>query len=42
MHASSHPRKKYKNPISIKVKDTTINPLDLTRYLGIIIDKKLN
>jgi hypothetical protein len=42
MHFSPHPRKKYKNLILIKVKDTIFNPLDLTRYLGIIIDKKLN
>ena len=42
VHFSSHPRKKYKTTISIKVKDTTVQPLDSTKYLGIIIDKRLN
>jgi exonuclease III len=42
IHFSPHPRKKYKNPVLIEIEDTTIKPLDSTRYLGVIIDKKLN
>jgi hypothetical protein len=42
VHFSPHPRKKYKNPVSIQIEDTKIKPLDSTRYLGVIIDKKLN
>ncbi|CAF1130161.1 unnamed protein product [Adineta ricciae] len=36
-----HPRKKYKHPVEAKVENTTIKPLDATRYLGVIIDKQL-
>ena len=42
VHFSPHPRKKYKNPVAIEIENTKIKPLDSTRYLGIIIDKKLN
>jgi len=42
IHFSTHPRKKYKHPVVVKVEDTIIKPLDYTRYLGVIIDKKLN
>jgi len=42
IHFSLHPRKKYKNPVTVKVEDTIIKPLDSTRYLGVIIDKQLN
>jgi exonuclease III len=42
IHFSVHPRKKYKNPVTVKVENTIIKPLDSTRYLGVIIDKKLN
>jgi hypothetical protein len=42
IHFSPHPKKKYKNPVVIKVEDTILKPLDSTRYLGVIIDKKLN
>ncbi|CAF1527231.1 unnamed protein product [Adineta ricciae] len=41
IHFSLHPRKKYKNPVIVKVENTTIKPLDSTRYLGVIIDKRL-
>ena len=42
VHFTVHPRKKYKNPINVKVEDTIIKPVDSTRYLGVIIDKNLN
>jgi hypothetical protein len=42
IHFSIHPRKKYKHPVEVKVENTIIKPLDYTRYLGVIIDKKLN
>jgi len=42
IHFSVHPKKKYKNPVSVKVEDTIIKPLDSTRYLGVIIEKQLN
>ncbi|CAF2700723.1 unnamed protein product [Rotaria sp. Silwood2] len=42
IHYSPHPRKKYKNPVSIKEEDTTVRLLDSTRYLGVIINKRLN
>nr|ACY69870.1 AP-like endonuclease/reverse transcriptase [Adineta vaga] len=41
IHFSIHPRKHYKNPVKVKVEDTIIKPLDSTRYLGVIIDKRL-
>ena len=42
IHFSIHPRKKYKHPVQVKVENTIIKPLDCTRYLGVIIDKRLN
>jgi len=42
IHFSLHPRKKYKHPVQVKVENTIIKPLDCTRYLGVIIDKKLS
>jgi len=39
IHFSPHPKKKYKNPISIKVEDTNLKPLDSTRYFDVIVDK---
>ncbi|CAF3407919.1 unnamed protein product [Rotaria socialis] len=42
IHFIIHPRKKYKHPVEAKVDNTTIKPLDHTRYLGVIIDKQLN
>ncbi|CAF0779354.1 unnamed protein product, partial [Adineta ricciae] len=41
IHFSLHPRKKYKNPVIVKVENTLIKPLDYTRYLGVIVDKRL-
>jgi Reverse transcriptase (RNA-dependent DNA polymerase) len=41
IHFSSHPKKKYKNPLSVKVNNTIITPTDTTRYLGVVIDNKL-
>ncbi|CAF1418063.1 unnamed protein product [Adineta ricciae] len=41
IHFRLHPRKKYKHPVEAKVENTTIKPLDATRYLGVIIDKQL-
>ena len=41
IHFSLHPRKKYKNPVIVKLENTTIKPLEHTRYLVIIIDKRL-
>jgi hypothetical protein len=42
IHFSIHPRKKYKHPIEVKIENTIIKPLDYTRYLGVIINKRLN
>ena len=42
IHFSPHPRKKYKNPVSIEVEGTFIKSQAATRYLGVIIDKTLN
>ena len=42
IHFSVRPRKKYKHPVTVKVEDTIIEPLDSTRYLGVIIDKQLH
>ncbi|CAF1494352.1 unnamed protein product [Adineta ricciae] len=36
-----HTRKKYKHPVETKVENTTIKPLDATRYVDVIIDKQL-
>ena len=41
IHFNVHPRKKYKQPVSVKVEDTNIQPVDSARYLGVIIDKQL-
>ncbi|CAF3388564.1 unnamed protein product [Rotaria sp. Silwood2] len=42
VHFTVHPRRKFKNPISVKIDDLTIQPTHSTRYLGTIIDKTLN
>ena len=42
IHFSIHPKKYYKHPVEVKVENTIIRPLDSTRYLGVIIDKKLD
>ena len=42
IHFGLYPRKKYKHPVEVKVENTIIRPLDSTRYLGVIIDKKLD
>jgi hypothetical protein len=41
IHFNVHPRRKYKNEVSVKVEDTMIIPKDSSRYLGVIIDKEL-
>ena len=41
IHFNTHPRKKYKNPLSIEVEGIIIHPVDAARYLGVIIDKQL-
>ncbi|CAF3018287.1 unnamed protein product [Rotaria sp. Silwood2] len=41
IHFSLHPRKKYKHPVEVTVENTIIQPLNHTRYLGVIIDKGL-
>jgi hypothetical protein len=41
IYFSPHPRKKYKHPVVIQIEQSTIQPQDSTRYLGIIIDRKL-
>lgn len=41
IHFSVHPRKKYKHPVTVKVENTIIHPIDAARYLGVIIDKQL-
>ncbi|CAF2986948.1 unnamed protein product, partial [Rotaria sp. Silwood2] len=42
VHFTVHPRKKYKNSVTVKLDDINIKPSNSTRYLGIIIDKTLN
>ncbi|CAF3893110.1 unnamed protein product [Rotaria sp. Silwood1] len=42
VHFTLHPRRKFKNPVSVKIDNVTIQPTNSTRYLGIIIDKTLN
>ncbi|CAF3555825.1 unnamed protein product [Rotaria socialis] len=42
VHFSIHPRKKYKNPVQVKVEDIIIQPATSTRYLGVIIDNRLS
>ncbi|CAF5157241.1 unnamed protein product, partial [Rotaria sp. Silwood1] len=42
VHFTVHPRKQFKNPISVKIDDTTVKASNSTRYLGVIIDKTLN
>ena len=42
IHFSLHPNKKYKNPVQVKVGNTTIKPVTSTRYLGVLFDYKLN
>jgi hypothetical protein len=41
LYFSPHPRKKYKNKLTIHVENTAINPTPSARYLGIIFDKQL-
>jgi hypothetical protein len=41
IHFSLHSKKKYKNPLSVKVNNTIITPKDTARYLGVVIDHKL-
>ena len=41
IHFTVHPRKKYKPPVAVKIDNTTIEPVDSARYLGVIIDKQL-
>ncbi|CAF1504588.1 unnamed protein product [Adineta ricciae] len=41
IYVSIHPRKQYKNPVKVKVENTIIKPLDFTRYLCVILDKRL-
>ncbi|CAF1451019.1 unnamed protein product [Adineta steineri] len=41
IHFSPHPRKKYSNPIHLKVSNIDIRPQTSARYLGIIFDKQL-
>ncbi|CAF2145764.1 unnamed protein product [Rotaria magnacalcarata] len=42
VHFSIHPRKKYKNPVQVKVENITIQPETFTRYLGMIMDNRLS
>jgi len=42
IHFSIHPKKKYKHPVEVKVENSIIKPMDSTRYLGVIIDNKLD
>ncbi|CAF4431794.1 unnamed protein product [Rotaria sp. Silwood2] len=42
VHFTLHPRRKFNNPVSVKIDAVTIQPTNSTRYLGIIIDKTLN
>jgi hypothetical protein len=41
IHFSYHPRKQYIHPVTVNVDNTSIKPLESTRYLGVIIDKQL-
>jgi hypothetical protein len=41
IHFSIRPRKKYKHQVEVKVEDTLIKLPDVTRYLGVVIDKQL-
>ena len=41
IHFSYHPRKQYKHPVEVRVDNVIIQPLESTRYLGVIIDKQL-
>ena len=41
IHFSPHPRKRYSNPIHLKVSNTTIKPQSSARYLGVIFDQRL-
>ena len=42
IYFSIHPKKKYKHPVQVTVENTIITPLDSTRYLGVMIGKKLD
>lgn len=41
IHFSYQPRKQYKHPVTANLDNTSIKPLESTRYLGVIIDKQL-
>jgi hypothetical protein len=41
IHYSLHPKKNYKNTLSVKINNTIITPVDTARYLGVVIDNKL-
>jgi hypothetical protein len=41
IHYSLHPKKKYKNSLSVKVTHTIITPADTARYLGGVTDNEL-
>jgi hypothetical protein len=42
LHFSPHPRKGYKHPVVIKIEQAMVKPQDATRYLGVILDRKLS
>ncbi|CAF3691628.1 unnamed protein product [Rotaria sp. Silwood1] len=42
IHFSPHPRKKYPNPIHLRVSNIGLRPQPSARYLGIIFDKQLH
>jgi hypothetical protein len=42
LYFSPHPRKKYKNQLTLQVENTTIKPISSARYLGVIFDHQLN
>jgi hypothetical protein len=42
IHFSSHPRKKYSNPIHLRVSNITVRPQLSARYLGVIFDQRLH
>jgi Reverse transcriptase (RNA-dependent DNA polymerase) len=42
LHLSSHPRKKYPNPVHLRVSNMNIRPQSSARYLGVIFDQRLH
>jgi hypothetical protein len=42
IHFSPHPRKKYPNPVHLRVSNTIIRPQSSARYLGVIFDQRLH